>query len=59
MKKKMTVVALCAMLFAFNFPVEAQQVTKVPRIGYVVPPPLPISRRASRPSSRVCESLGT
>ena len=37
MKKKMTVVALCAMLFALNFPVAAQQLTKVPRIGYLSP----------------------
>jgi putative ABC transport system substrate-binding protein len=35
MKKKITVVALCAMLFALCFSTEAQQPTKVPRIGYL------------------------
>jgi putative tryptophan/tyrosine transport system substrate-binding protein len=28
---------LCATLFALNFPVESQQATKVPRIGYLSP----------------------
>jgi putative tryptophan/tyrosine transport system substrate-binding protein len=37
MKIKITVVTLCAMLFALNFPVEAQRLTKVPRIGYLSP----------------------
>jgi ABC-type uncharacterized transport system substrate-binding protein len=35
MKRKITVLTLCAMLFALNFPVEAQQLTKNPRIGYL------------------------
>jgi putative ABC transport system substrate-binding protein len=35
MKKKITVLTLCAMLFALCLPVEAQQPTKIPRIGYV------------------------
>jgi putative ABC transport system substrate-binding protein len=34
MKKKITVLTLCAMLLALCFPVEAQQPKKVPRIGY-------------------------
>jgi len=38
MKKKITVLTLCAMLFALCVPVSAQQPTKVPRIGYVGPP---------------------
>jgi ABC-type uncharacterized transport system substrate-binding protein len=35
MIKKMNGLALCAMLFALCFPVEAQQPTKVPRIGFL------------------------
>ena len=35
MKKKITILALCAVFSAFNFPVEAQQPAKVPRIGYL------------------------
>src|SRR4029077_15944601 len=35
MKKKITVLTLCAMLLALCFPAEAQQPQKVPRIGYL------------------------
>ena len=35
MKRKITVLALCAMLFALCFSAEAQQPKKVPRIGYL------------------------
>jgi len=35
MKKKVTILALCAMLFAVCPPAEAQQPAKVPRIGYL------------------------
>jgi len=35
MKKKITVLTLSAMLFALAFSVDAQQPTKVPRIGYL------------------------
>ncbi|HXV83665.1 MAG TPA: ABC transporter substrate-binding protein [Candidatus Binatia bacterium] len=35
MKKKLTVLTLCAMLFALCVSVEAQQPKKVPRIGYL------------------------
>jgi putative ABC transport system substrate-binding protein len=35
MKRKITVVALCAMLFALCFPADAQQPKKIPRIGYL------------------------
>jgi putative ABC transport system substrate-binding protein len=35
MKRKITVVALCAMFFALCVPAEAQQPTKIPRIGYL------------------------
>jgi hypothetical protein len=35
MKRKITVLTLCAMLFALCSSAEAQQPTKVPRIGYL------------------------
>jgi putative ABC transport system substrate-binding protein len=35
MKKKITVLALCAMILALCLPGEAQQTTKVPRIGFL------------------------
>jgi putative tryptophan/tyrosine transport system substrate-binding protein len=35
MEKKITVLALCVMLFAPCFPAEAAQPAKIPRIGYV------------------------
>ena len=35
MKKKITLLTLCAMLFALRFSASAQQVKKVPRIGYL------------------------
>jgi hypothetical protein len=35
MKIKITVLTLCAMLFAFCLPVEAQQQAKLARIGYL------------------------
>jgi putative ABC transport system substrate-binding protein len=38
MKKKITVLGLCAMLFAFCVPVHAQQPPNVPRIGYLSGP---------------------
>jgi len=34
MKKKITVLTLCAMLFALCFPAEAQRPVKIPRLGY-------------------------
>jgi len=39
MKKAFVVIALCAMLFALSLPAEAQQPTKVYRIGYFSPGP--------------------
>ena len=35
MKTKITVLTLCAMLFALCASAEAQQPTKIPRIGYL------------------------
>jgi putative ABC transport system substrate-binding protein len=37
MKRKVTFLALCAMLFALCFSAEGQQPKKVPRIGYLSP----------------------
>jgi putative ABC transport system substrate-binding protein len=37
MTRKITVLTLCAMLFALCFPAEAQQPKKLPRIGYLSP----------------------
>jgi ABC-type uncharacterized transport system substrate-binding protein len=36
MKRKITVLALCAMLFALCLPAQAQQPTKIPRIGFLI-----------------------
>ena len=38
MKRKLTALTLCAMLFAFCVPVSAQQPKKVPRLGYLSAP---------------------
>ena len=35
MKNKITVLTLCAMLFALSLPADAQQPGKIPRIGYI------------------------
>src|ERR1700757_696042 len=35
MKIKISVLTLCAVLFALNLPVWAQQATTIPRIGYL------------------------
>jgi|SoiMetStandDraft_2_1073263.scaffolds.fasta_scaffold02855_10 putative tryptophan/tyrosine transport system substrate-binding protein len=43
MKRKITVLTLCALLFALCFQAQAQQPKKVPRIGYL--PSGPISER--------------
>jgi ABC-type uncharacterized transport system substrate-binding protein len=45
MKKKITVVILCAMVFVLWVPVSAQQLTKVARIGYLVGPSTASSAR--------------
>jgi hypothetical protein len=37
MKRKITIVALGATLFALCFPAEAQQPKKIPLIGYLSP----------------------
>ena len=60
MKKKITVLALCAMLFALCVFRRGAAANENPadRIPSVLPP-LPLSRPASRHSGRVCASLGT
>ena len=35
MRKKITRLALCALLFAHSYQAQAQEPTKVPRIGYL------------------------
>jgi putative ABC transport system substrate-binding protein len=40
MKRKITVLALCAVLFALGSSAEAQQTAKIPRIGYLTADPL-------------------
>ena len=35
MDKRVLCIALIALLFAFSVPLEAQQATKIPRIGFV------------------------
>ena len=61
MKRKITVVTLCAMLFVLSYSASAQQPKKVPLIGYlssmcqielVIP-------RVSRQFGWLCASLAT
>ncbi|HEX5020640.1 MAG TPA: ABC transporter substrate-binding protein [Candidatus Binatia bacterium] len=55
MKRKVTVLTLCATLFAFCFPAAAQQSTKVPRVGYLAfstPPTNPLRANAFRQGLR-------
>jgi putative tryptophan/tyrosine transport system substrate-binding protein len=47
MKRRITILSLCAMLFALSFPTNAQQPTKVSRIGFLsAPSPSAVSARA-------------
>ena len=60
MNRKITCLLLfapCSLRFALS--AEAQQPTKIPRIGYLTGASLPLTRPASRHSGRVCASLGT
>ena len=60
MKRKITVLALCAMLFALCLPADAQQAAKIRRIGYLsVGVCFYSTRPASRHSGSVCASLDT
>ena len=58
MNRKITLLALCAMVLALCSSVQAQQPKKVPRIGYQAVVPY-LTRLASRQSGRVCASLVT
>jgi putative tryptophan/tyrosine transport system substrate-binding protein len=46
MKRKITFLTLCAMLFALYVPVAAQQPAKIPRLGYLTggPPAAMVAR---------------
>jgi putative tryptophan/tyrosine transport system substrate-binding protein len=47
MKRRITTLTLCAMLFALSLPANAQQPAKVPRIGFLsAPSPSAVSARA-------------
>jgi putative tryptophan/tyrosine transport system substrate-binding protein len=47
MKRRITILTLCAMLFALSFPANAQEPTKVLRIGFLsAPSPSAVSARA-------------
>ena len=52
-------ILVAVVLLALGVTAEAQQPKKVPRIGYMSVPPLPLSRPESRRFGRVCASLGT
>ena len=58
MTKKVFCVALCAMLFALSVSAQAQQPTKIPRIGYLSGAFASTSRTAARHSDGACASLG-
>ena len=59
MKKKITVFAFCAVLFALCMSAEAQQ-NKNPADRFPsLAPPLPLPRPATRHSGKVCASLAT
>ena len=52
-------ILFAVVLLAVAVIAEAQQPTKVPRIGYLTGATLTVNRPASRLSGRVCASLGT
>src|SRR5215831_12841891 len=58
MKKKITVVTLCALLFALSHPARAQQPKKVPRIGYLSPADPGSESTRSEPIRRALRALG-
>src|SRR5262249_47708085 len=58
MKKKITVVTLCALLFALSLPARAQQPKKVPRIGYLSPADPGSESTRSEPIRRALRALG-
>ncbi|MGB7792119.1 MAG: hypothetical protein WBL39_13005, partial [Terrimicrobiaceae bacterium] len=58
MKRKVTFLALCAMLFALCGSAEAQQTGKVPRIGYLSPSDRGSESTRSEPIRRALRDLG-
>jgi len=58
MKKKITVLTLCAMLFALCVAAETQQPTKVPRIGYLSPSDSATESTLSEAIRRALRELG-
>ena len=59
MRKAVLSILFVVMLLAVAVIAEAQQPTKIPRIGYLGGVPCRYTRTASRHSGRVCASLGT
>jgi hypothetical protein len=53
MKRKITILTLCAMLFALSVSAEAQQAGKVPRIGL-----LPYVGSSSQEANPACNQCG-
>src|SRR5262245_17120992 len=58
MKKKITVLALCAMLFALCVSAKAQQPKKVPGRGYLSPSDAATESTRSEPIQRALRDLG-
>src|SRR5262249_15327397 len=58
MSKKVVGLAICAMLLALNVPGEAQQPTKVPRIGYLSPSDSATESTLSEAIRRALRELG-
>jgi len=58
MKKKITVLALCALLFALCLSVEAQQTAKVQRIGFLIPASLSVVTMRTAAFQRGLRDLG-
>jgi len=57
-KKKLIGVALCALVLALGFSVEAQQPKKVPRIGYLSPFDAATESARCEPYRRALRELG-
>src|SRR5262247_940073 len=58
MKRKITILTLCAMLLALCGSAEAQQPKKVPRIGYLSPSDAATEPTRSEPIRRALRELG-
>ena len=58
-KAAVPLILVAVVLLALGVMTEAQQTTKIPRLGYYTLPFLPLARPEPRPSVRVCANLGT